>query len=141
MYCDKAIGLCGYWYGSVTSTLLTFHLVPQYELEEQIVAYTKEHDIDRRVIFRWRKVFVMLDFDEGGTLDVDELKTGFVELGVLDREYDIYGLLQKVRRVSLSLVAMRCVVCRCCNVRVRCLCYTYSEVEPGPLGALRWHTP
>lgn len=39
----------------------------------------------------------MLDADEGGSLDTDEIRNGFIEVGVLDYNYDLGKMLKEVR--------------------------------------------
>ena len=64
----------------------------QLELENKVDKYGVDAEISKGVLARWRKLFVMLDADESGTLDSDEIKTGFVRIGVLAHHFNMNQL-------------------------------------------------
>mmetsp|Transcript_31317 Transcript_31317/g.91062 ORF Transcript_31317/g.91062 Transcript_31317/m.91062 type:complete len:464 (+) Transcript_31317:889-2280(+) len=68
------------------------------KLEEAIDKYANFEKIPKGAVSRWRRVFTMLDLDESGTLDLDEIKVGFVELGVLERQYNLARLLSEMEQ-------------------------------------------
>ena len=59
------------------------------QLEKAVDEYGKKCDIPRGVITRWRKLFVMLDADDSGSLDSEEIKVGFVRIGVLGQHFNM----------------------------------------------------
>jgi len=70
----------------------------QLELENAVDDFGKEQGIPTGVLVRWRKLFSMLDADEGGTLDSEEVKHGFVSVGVIHPNFDLMKLFLEMEK-------------------------------------------
>jgi hypothetical protein len=70
----------------------------QLELENAVIAFGQEKGIPKGVLSRWRRLFSMLDADEGGTLDSEEVKHGFVCVGVIQSDFSIMKLFQELEK-------------------------------------------
>ena len=75
----------------------TLHLQAVAALEKKVDSFGKDNGIRPGVLRRYRATFALLDRDASGGLDADEIKQAFVEIGVVERTFELADWLRDLK--------------------------------------------
>ena len=76
-------------------------------LEKKVDSFGKDNGIRPGVLRRYmyRATFALLDLDGSASLDADEIKQAFVEIGVVERTFELADWLQELKeKVSCAVL-------------------------------------
>ena len=66
-------------------------------LEKKVDSFGKDNGIRPGVLRRYRATFALLDRDASARLDADEIKQAFVEIGVVERTFELADWLRDLK--------------------------------------------
>jgi len=66
------------------------------ELEERIAIFAEKNELTEFSVESYRKVFLMLDIDQGGSIEEDELRTGLTSVGQDPSEEEMARIMKEV---------------------------------------------
>ena len=73
-------------------------------LEKKANSFGKDNGIRPGVLRRYRATFALLDLDGSASLDADEIKQAFVEIGVVERTFELADWLQELKEKASCAV-------------------------------------